>query len=351
MQAEPALTPTQGVPWRPLAAITLAVLAAHLLVLQARPGAFSLGAIPGTRPLITRTIQPIPPAAPATPAAEAPVATTAQSLDSQPKATETPANPARAATEKIAEPTPAAPPATDTPNPAPAAEPAPTAPATPAVTPVTTVFSFPGSAYMRFRITGQDKGVANEASAVFHWRTDGREYEVRLEVSKYGFTLREQHSAGRLTATGVAPTRFSDKSRSEQATHFEREKGRISFSNNAPSVPLQPGAQDQLSVLVQLGALLAGDPARYGPGATISVQTASVRDAQEWVFAVLGPEELALPGGTVNAVKLVREPRGEFDQKVEVWLAPEFQYMPVRVRLTRPNGDFVDQQWLSTDKM
>ena len=36
--------------------------------------------------------------------------------------------------------------------------------------------------------------------------------------------------------------------------------GRISFSNNAPDAALQAGAQDRLSVLLQLGAMLAADP-------------------------------------------------------------------------------------------
>jgi hypothetical protein len=36
--------------------------------------------------------------------------------------------------------------------------------------------------------------------------------------------------------------------------------------------------------------------------------------------------------------------------KVELWLAPGAAYAPVRLRLTQPNGDWVDQQWSSTDR-
>ena len=49
-------------------------------------------------------------------------------------------------------------------------------------------------------------------------------------------------------------------------------------------------------------------------------------------------------------LKLTRNPRKEFDIKVELWLAPGMDYVPVRLRLTQPNGDWLDQQWSSTDR-
>jgi hypothetical protein len=113
---------------------------------------------------------------------------------------------------------------------------------------------------------------------------------------------------------------------------------------------LLPGAQDRLSVLLQLGAMVAGAPAKFPPGTSVTVQTAGTREAEPWVFTVEGQEELRLPGGTVGALKLTRAPRREYDVKVELWLAPGMDYVPVRLRLTQPNGDSVDQQWSSTDR-
>jgi Protein of unknown function (DUF3108) len=176
------------------------------------------------------------------------------------------------------------------------------------------------------------------------FRHDGSGYEARAEISAFLFGARVQTSSGQLTPQGLAPTRFADKWRSEQAAHFDRERGRITFSANTPEAPLLPGAQDRLSVLVQLGALLAGDPLRYPPGMSITVQTAGARDAENWQFTVAGPETVILPGGDTATVKLNRAPRREFDQRVEVWLAPALGYLPARIRITQANGDFVDQQ-------
>ena len=94
----------------------------------------------------------------------------------------------------------------------------------------------------------------------------------------------------------------------------------------------------------------AGEPARFAPGTQIAIPTASTREAEDWLFRVEGEEELDLPGGRMRALKLERLPRREFDQKVELWLAPGRDYAPVRLRLTNPDGGTVDQRWASTDR-
>ena len=141
-----------------------------------------------------------------------------------------------------------------------------------------------------------------------------------------------------------------DKSRSEQATHFERENGTLVFSNNAPQQPLLPGAQDRLSVFLQLASMLAAAPEKFPAGTAITLHTVGTRDSQPWLFTVEGDESLDLPGGTLATRKLVRQPRGEYDIRIELWLGTGMDYVPVRIRLTQPNGDYVDQQWASTDR-
>ena len=68
-----------------------------------------------------------------------------------------------------------------------------------------------------------------------------------------------------------------------------------------------------------------------------------------WVIAVIGEEKLFMPGGELMAIKLVRNPKLEFDQKLELWMAPALGYLPARIRISEPNGDYVDQKWLATE--
>jgi hypothetical protein len=131
--------------------------------------------------------------------------------------------------------------------------------------------------------------------------------------------------------------------RAEQAAHFDAERGVVSFSANTPDAVLQPGMQDRLSIFMQLAALVAADPAQFGPGTRITVPTVGPRDAETWVFQVDGPEELHLAQARCPR-SLTRSPRAEFDTRVELWLARSIHYLPARIRITQASGDFVDQQ-------
>ena len=208
----------------------------------------------------------------------------------------------------------------------------------------------PAPVRLQYRVTFRKGGFTLQANGELRWRHDGDTYDARLEVSAPLLPTRTQHSTGRITAEGLAPTRFSDKARTEEAAHFERDKGKVTFSSNRPDAPLLPGTQDRLSVLLQLSAMIAGEPAKFARGTTVTIQTAGTHDSEPWLFTVEGDEILDLPGGKVPALKLNRHPRKEYDVGVELWLAPGMAYVPVRLRLTQPNGDSVDQQWSSTDK-
>jgi len=179
---------------------------------------------------------------------------------------------------------------------------------------------------------------------------DGKTYDARMEISHFLLGSRVQTSTGQLTNFGLEPTRFGDKVRSEVAAHFDYEKNTITFSANTPDVPLLRGAQDQLSVLMQLAAMFGADPKGFPQGSTLPFQAVGPRSAESWVFTVGTTEKLQMPGGDINAIRLWRDPNGEYDAKTEIWLAPDVGFLPVRIRLTQPNGDFVDQQWRETLK-
>lgn len=347
---------------RRLLPLTAAVAAAHLVALQ--PGS---EAVPPPAPaavtFATRSIAPPLPApaveAPLPPPAVAPPPPRPQAAARQVR-TAAPASapPARLvgapAAAPLAEPEPPAA-APLPPPPAPAAPPEPPsatasapAAASQAPAPVRPVH-IPPSMHLHYEVTAHWRGIPVRGRAELAWRHDGTRYEARFEASTLGRS-RVQRSTGHLTAAGLAPDYFWEKSRREQATHFERDRGRVVFSNNRPSAPLVAGLQDRLSVVLQLAALLAADPAAYPPRTQITVPTAGTGDAEDWIFIVQGEEDLDLPGGPVRAVKLQRLPRKEYDQMVELWLAARMDYAPVRLRLTNPNGDAADQRWASTDR-
>jgi hypothetical protein len=203
---------------------------------------------------------------------------------------------------------------------------------------------------LRYAVTGHTRERAVTGQAELSWQHDGHRYEARLELEGEGLVRRRQHSAGRLTAQGLAPERYAERARHEEAVHFDREAGRAIFSANRPPAALQPDAQDRLSLLLQLGARIAARPGAYPAGARLELQTSTTRDALIWRFRVEGSEELQLPAGHLTTLRLSRLPAGEFEPRLEVWLAPGLDYAPVRMRLTQHAGDHLDYQWSGTDR-
>lgn len=348
-----------GPPWPTLAWLAAAVLLAHTLVLQTTPSRIGPALDPDKPPakaFVTRRIvlPPVEAAAPAiapSPPARPQAAARKQPPSVAPEAAapETPAapgaeSPSAAATEGVAEP---AADAGATAARAVASAPVPpvasTTPTGPLQTPVTAM-SLPPSVQLAYAMTGQAKGLSYHANATLAWNTSGSQYDARMTVSALFLGSRSMASTGQVGAEGLAPTRFSDKSRTEVAAHFEPEKGQITFSANTPSAPWAKGAQDRVSVFMQLGGMLAGNPAAFPVGSTISLYTVGPREAETWTFVVEAAETLQLPYGELATLRLSRQPRREFDQKVEIWYAPSLGYLPVRNRITQPNGDFIDQQ-------
>jgi hypothetical protein len=196
---------------------------------------------------------------------------------------------------------------------------------------------------LRYAVTGHVKGFDYQAHAELRWRHDGARYDARFELGAFLLGKRVQTSSGAVGPGGLEPVRFADRTRSERAAHFDYAARRITFSANTPEATLLPGAQDRLSVILQLAALFGGDPARYPEGASLTLQTASARNAEMWTFVRAETADLALPAGPVPAVRLVRAPRRDFDDTVEVWLAPSLGWLPVRLRFTQSGGDVADQ--------
>ncbi|MBG6076945.1 DUF3108 domain-containing protein [Polaromonas sp. CG_9.11] len=374
-------------PWRTLGLLAAGVLAVHALMLQTRPARFGPAQAPpyhSVAVLTTRSIA-LPPVAASLPPAEAappaptppqPVAKPSKKPIFKQKVPVAQNQPAPPAIDSIAPPSPppgrvdetpapaeadSAAPSTALPDAAPApavsassaTAGAPTPPASDAAAPLppvpvtqtpVTAMALAASARLDYRMTGSAKGLTYHAQGELLWENAGGSYTARMTVKALFIGSRSMSSTGQISPQGLAPTRFSDKSRTEVAAHFEPDKGQISFSANTPTVPWIQGAQDRVSVFFQLGGMLAGNPSGFAAGSTISTLTVGPRAADNWTFEVEGPELLALPFGETATVKLSRQPRRDYDQKVEIWFAPALDYLPVRSRITQANGDFVDQQ-------
>jgi hypothetical protein len=179
-------------------------------------------------------------------------------------------------------------------------------------------------------------------SGSLQWQPAGDRYRTKLEGSVLGFRVLTWASEGAIDANGIAPVRFTDdrRGKSQQVANFQRAAGRITYGSRPDQYPLVPGAQDRLTWMVQIAAVALADPHRLDPNARVSFFVSGARgDGDVWSFQVLGPQAVTTPAGTVQAVKLLREPRKPNDTKVEVWLDPARHYLPARARMTSGDND------------
>ncbi|PIT80279.1 DUF3108 domain-containing protein [Limnohabitans sp. 15K] len=220
-----------------------------------------------------------------------------------------------------------------------------------AAMPLIPLGALPPSSLLNYRLTGASKGLTYHATGELRWQFNDTAYATSLSVRAFLLGTRHWRSVGLVNATGLAPTRFSDSWRNERATHFDRDNKRVVFSSNAPVAVLEPGAQDQVSLYVQLAAAMAGEPQRFQPGTRLQIQTATVRDAQPWLLTMDAAETLKLDAQTLQTAKWVCQPRNRFDAKVEFWMAEKYGWLPVRIRITQVSGDFIDMMLVGQEPL
>ncbi len=170
---------------------------------------------------------------------------------------------------------------------------------------------------------------------------DGR-YQLDLALQIEGQAVLRMSSQGQVSADGLAPERFIDRrqGRGAAAANFDREAQQARFSGGGAAVPLSAAAQDRLSWLVQLPAVVRADLGLQRSGAQVLLQVVGARGGmQVWRFEALGQQPLKLPDGQYwpAAWRWRRLAEQPYDLEVEVWLEPQ-QLTPVGVRLTPVPG-------------
>ena len=188
-------------------------------------------------------------------------------------------------------------------------------------------------------------------SALLAWQQDGQRYRLTLDGrGPAGEPWLMQASDGALDSHGLAPERFVDRRRDgrTQAANFRRDAGplggQISYSGPAVVHPAWPGAQDRLSWLVQVVALLAA-----AEGAVPAEWQLFVTDARGqaslWQLQRQPDETGATPWGPQLQQHWRREPPRPEGLRIDLWLpatpdGPAGPW-PLRLRLQVPRSGHV----------
>ncbi len=209
----------------------------------------------------------------------------------------------------------------------------------------------PATGSARYRVHYGDPSEGNVVAVLEQrFEIDGRHYRLHSEghatgvVSWFYRGTLMQESRGRVSSAGLQPERYRERrgERSEKEAVLDAAAERVRFASGAQAA-LPQGAQDRLSVFVQLGLLLRADPVRFAPGAVVELPVLSNSRVEATSFRVLGNETVAAGGIGVAALHLRRDPLDSEDPAIDLWLALEPRVLPLRVRITEASGRALDQ--------
>jgi hypothetical protein len=149
-------------------------------------------------------------------------------------------------------------------------------------------------------------------------------------------------SNGAVTPSGLRPHSFDygrldDASKNVNAEFdWGAEQLRMSYEGRKETAQLLPGTQDRLSLMYQF---------MFMPLAKLKVVTFPMtngRKIDSYRYEVAGAAPIDTPLGKMNTLHLVRQ-REAGDNTVEVWLAAERNFIPVKVLIVESDGAKFEQ--------
>lgn len=209
----------------------------------------------------------------------------------------------------------------------------------------------PPSATLNYKVEALYKNHTVEGHGAIDWNLSANRYRIHGEAGALIFTLLNFSSEGDIDNFGIAPELYVEKRRAQTNTHFNRERNTISFSASTLSYPRQGGEQDRASVVWQLASIGRGDAEKFIAGAEIDIFVAGVRNAETWRMRIVGIEEIDTGLGKTQVWHIARLPQPDsYEEKLDIWLAPQRDWYPVRLRYTQNNGDYIDMMLVELNK-
>ena len=89
----------------------------------------------------------------------------------------------------------------------------------------------------------------------------------------------------------------------------------------------------------------------FKTGAELNIQTATSRDAVNWRLTYKSDESIEVKGERLETQRWVCLPRGKYDSQIEMWLSKSHGGLPVRIKMTQVNGNFIDMEMNNTEAL
>lgn len=189
--------------------------------------------------------------------------------------------------------------------------------------------------------SGGDKSPAGKSSISFHIDKNG-EYQLKSMTEAKGlaslfFKPLIQTSEGMVTPDGLRPNHYlyqygDDKV--QRADFAWSDKVVILSSNKGERIEtIAQGTQDLLSFMYQF---------MFNPPLdTTEITMTNGKSLRSYTYTFEGEEVVHTPLGDLKTIHLLKSSDGE--EKTELWLAIDYQHLPVKIRKTEKNGNVIEQ--------
>ncbi len=192
--------------------------------------------------------------------------------------------------------------------------------------------------------SGRDGGKVGVTQVSFERYTDAR-YKIVSTTQPQGLVALflgnlVQRSEGIITAQGLQPVsflyQFGDNEKREQRASFDWQAGQVQMHSKQGDVTatLIAGTQDMLSFMFQYMYV--------PPLEQMQVAVANGKKLSVYQYRFDGEETLNTKMGDINSLHISKS-RGDSEQKLELWLAPDYYYLPVKIRKTEKDGRVYEQ--------
>lgn len=191
-----------------------------------------------------------------------------------------------------------------------------------------------------FDVRTKIDGPAEGQSTITYQRKNESQYQLSWLTEAHGLAALVvsdllQTSAGTITQTGLQPNHYlyqygnNNEKRYTATFDWAQKKVSLNTPKGSKTQDIAEGTQDLLSFMYQFMYV--------APLQRMQINIATGKKLAMYDYSFEGEEEIATGLGNIKAVHIVHT-GNESDEKTELWLAVDYQYIPVKIRKTEKNG-------------
>jgi Protein of unknown function (DUF3108) len=197
---------------------------------------------------------------------------------------------------------------------------------------------------MHFDVRTKIDGSAEGSAKITYNLIDGNHYQLKWLTEGSGFAALLfpellQVSEGFLIKTGLQPVnysyKFGNKTEKTRTASFDwlNKKVTMQTSKGTKTEDLLEGTQDLLSFMYQFMYV--------APLQTMQITIATGKKLTTYDYSFEGEENINSSLGELKTIHITHNGI-DSDEKTELWLALDYQYVPVKIRKIEKNGDVVE---------